>query len=228
MSDSESASEAAAGIEDGQTSPDPVVLDWVVEDANPTTVDALLDGAAVVSPVTVDALGEHVLEVFAVDCADNEAMVMVIFTIERQGPPPVVGDLTVVPDIVERGQLVTLTAVITNEGGDGVTDMLVELVIVPEAGGDPVAEFASMISLGPEEARTVVHALRTHGLAPGLYRAELVVSGTFFGEDYELRMDQAAFEVLQIVAIPDVSPLGILMLILMIAVCGMWRVRRSG
>ena len=129
------------------------------------------------------------------------------------------GDLTVVPESVERGQLVTLTAVVANDGGEAVADIFVEVVIVPEAGGDPVAEFTSMISLGPDEARTLVDDLRTHDLAPGLYLAELSVSGTFFGEDYELELDQAALEVLQIVAIPGISPMGILLLILIDGRC---------
>lgn len=175
-----------------------------------------------------DAAGEHVLEVFAKDCAGNEAMVTVSFTIERQGPPPLIGDVTVVPESVDRGQPVTITTVVANDGGEGVSDILVEVVVIPEAGGDPAAEFTSMISLGPDEARTLVDFLPTHDLVPGPYRAELGVSGTFFGEDYELELDQAAFEVLPFVAIPGIGPMGIVLLILMVAVCGIWRLRRLG
>jgi len=80
--------------------------------------------------------------------------------------------------------------------------------------------------LGPDQSGSVVEMFGTYGLPPGFYRVDLGVAGTFFGEDYELELDQGAFEVLQIVAIPDLSLEGSLVLILLILIGGMWLMRR--
>jgi hypothetical protein len=51
--------------------------------------------------------------------------------------------------------------------------------------------------------------------------------GAFFGEDYDLDLDQGAFEVLQVAAIPGLDPAGMLILILLTACAGFAILRRS-
>jgi flagellar hook assembly protein FlgD/Tol biopolymer transport system component len=215
------------GAEDGQTYPDAVTLDWSATDLNDYTLEALLDGAAVTPPVTVDQPGDHTLEVSAIDCADNEAYTTVAFTVGLQGPPPLLGDLTVAPDIVERGRPIGFAAQITNDGDQPVDDILVTFAVIPDAGSTPVAEITSALSLGPDESRTVEEILTTRNLQPGIYRVELRASGVFFGEDYDLDLDTAAFEVLQVAAIPGLDPAGMLILILLTACAGFAILRRS-
>ncbi|MEM6796053.1 MAG: hypothetical protein AAF725_18905, partial [Acidobacteriota bacterium] len=181
------------GVQDGETYAEPVTIEIAVDDANPDELSATLDGEPFTSGDTVDAAGDRVLEVDAIDAAGNESSERLTFEISLDATSPTVvrvsgGDL----GIEEISECRTLQESVTRleiEFSEPLPAALSDPENLPirlkRPGANRVFDETSC-SVDPGTSDDLSIALVGTELSPS--RIELAVSGRLADEAYQLRI----------------------------------------
>ena len=128
------------GVADGALYGAPVSVGWTVDEANPASVVATLDGAPVIDGQVVSGEGSHVLSVTATDLAGNTAGVSATFEVDLTAPE---------------------VSIIGVAEGDVVMGPVVAAIAV----GEPGATIVGTLDGAPWESGTPIAAEGSHTLA---------------------------------------------------------------
>jgi len=215
------------GATDGGTYDPPLSISFTIDDANLVSQSALLDGAPVVSPFTVNQPGPHLLVVNAADCAGNSRQEALHFTIlGGSGTLVLIGNLEAPAELL-HGEPMPVMADLRNESAGGLLGTTYRVLLVDPVDSSVVAEESILLDLGAGETALLDYNFPTLDLVPGTYRLELRASGDFAGTPFDLELDRADVELLPTtIEVPMLDPGMLLLLTLMLLTAGFLQLRR--
>jgi flagellar hook assembly protein FlgD/subtilase family serine protease len=208
------------GIYDGQVS---VEWSWVEENLEDST--ALLDGEPVETPLVVVEPGEHLLALEASDCAGHVTTETIAFTIEGAPPLELSGLVWLSASVVERGIPFTSFAQASNDGLDEVQDVTLEMRVVFESGSTATVH-GWELTLPAGDSVDLEHEFSTVGWKPGDYDVEFHAVGTYAGDPFAEVLGVAPLQVTGPTPIPGLGWIGRALMLTMIAMAGVWLIRR--